>query len=243
MDIVNKKLSLDEFRDYVESYHFGSLPANRLVIHHTWKPNKESWVGERSILGLKEYYENKGWKAGPHLFIAEDGIWLFTPMRRNGIHAGKLNPRSIGIEVVGDYNAEKWSGKTKTNALGVIKTLMDQLNLTEKDIFFHRDVSGKSCPGWAITKEWLFEELSEFCFKPRIPTREGLSGTIRNTTAPIPVDYYASEDMVLIPVPDWAKEAVDFVAKHKLFKVRCAEDVRDAVKFYRFYQLIRKQDE
>lgn len=239
MDILNKCLTLNQFRDYVKGYNFGSLPANKLVIHHTWKPTKESWEGEVSIAGLKRYYEKKGWKVGPHLFVAEDGIWLFTPMRKDGIHAAKLNQRSIGIEIVGDYNTEKWSGKTKTNAFGVIKILMKRLNVTENDIYFHRDVSPKSCPGWAITKEWLFYELLEFRLKPRIPGRSDLEDAIRNTTAPAPVDYYASEEMVLIEVPDWAQEAVDFVAKHKLFKVRCAEDVRDAVKFYRFYQLIR----
>ena len=239
MEIINRRLTLNEFRDYVKEYNFGTKPANKLVIHHTWSPTKESWAGERTILGLKGYYERKGWKAGPHLFVAEDGIWLFTPMRKDGIHAGKLNPRSVGIEVVGNYNEEKWSGDTKKNALGTIKVLMDQLDLSEDDLYFHRDSSSKSCPGWAIAKEWLYKELKEFRFKPRIPT---IDDTLRNTTVPQPVDYYASEDYVLIPVPDWAKEAVDFVATHKLFKVRTAEDVRDAVKFYRFYLLIRQLD-
>jgi len=240
MEILNRRLTLNEFRDYVKDYNFGSKPANKLVIHHTWKPTKESWADERSILGLKRYYEAKGWKAGPHLFIAEDGIWLFSPMRKDGIHAGRLNPQSIGIEIVGNYNEELWSGETKKNAVGAIKTLLEQLDLTEKNIYFHRDASSKSCPGWSITKEWLFKELKEFRFKPRIPERRSWDNVLRNTTAPIPVDHYASEDMVLIPVPDWAKEAVDFVATHKLFKIKKAEDVRDAVKFYRFYLLVRR---
>ena len=242
MQIVNKCLTLNEFRDYVKGYYFGSLPANKLVIHHTWKPTKESWTGGQSILGLKRYYENKGWQDGPHLFIAEDGIWLFTPMRKNGIHASKLNYRSIGIEVVGNYDTEKWSDDTKTNALGAIKALMQRLDLKEKDIFFHRDISSKSCPGRAITKEWLFQELADFQIKPRIPERSEFIEQVENSSAPIPVTPPASSnEMVFVPVPDWAKEAVDFTVKHKLFKIRCAEDIRDAVKFYRFYQVIRKQ--
>lgn len=241
MQIINKNLTLNEFRDYVKGYYFGSLPANKLVIHHTWRPTRESWQGERSILGLKRYYESKGWKVGPHLFIADDGIWLFTPMQKDGIHAGKLNRRSIGIEAVGDYNTEKWSDKTKINALGAIKALMERLNLTENDIFFHRDVSQKSCPGWAITKEWLFKELSEFRFKPRIPSRDIFSGHVENISAPAPVTPPPlSDEMVFVPVPDWAQEAVDFVVTHKLFKISSTEDIRDAIKFYRFYLLIRQ---
>jgi hypothetical protein len=241
MDIINKCLTLSEFRDYVKTYDFGTEPANKLVIHHTWRPTKKEWKGEKSILAMKGHYERKGWKAGPHLFIANDGIWLFSPMRRDGVHASKLNRRSIGIEVVGNYNSEVWSGRTKVNALGVIKGILERLSLTENNIYFHSDVSTKTCPGKAITKEWLFYELTAFKLKPRIPNPGGLPDVLRNTTAPVPVDYYASDDMVLIQVPDWAAEAVNFVARNRLFKIRRAEDVRDAVKYYRFYNLIKKE--
>jgi len=159
MEIINLKLDLAEFKKYVSEYYFGSEPANKLVIHHTWRPTAKMWKGQKSIDGLKTYYEKKGWSAGPHLFIARDGIWLFTPMRNDGIHAKTLNHCSIGIEVVGDYDKRKWSGKTKENALGAIKILMDSLGIPEEEIYFHRDVSPKTCPGKAITKEWLLEEL------------------------------------------------------------------------------------
>ncbi len=229
MQIINKRLSLNEFRHYVDSYNFGSVPPNKLVIHHTWRPTKNSWAGERTIGGLKKYYEGKGWPVGPHLFIAEDGIWLFSHMNKDGIHAGNLNTGSIGIEVVGDYDNEKWSGETKVNTLGSIKALIDKLNLSNSDIYFHRDVSGKSCPGWAITKEWLFAELANLTFGPRIPLND-------DNLAPANVEE--EPEMVLAPVPDWGTEAVAFVKQHELFNVDTAEDVRDAVKFYRFYKLI-----
>jgi hypothetical protein len=236
MDIVNRLLSLAEFRDYVSTYDFGTLPANRLVIHHTWKPTQADWAGQRSINGLKAYYEGRGWGAGPHLFIAEDGIWLFTPMRKDGIHAGTLNPRSVGIEVVGDYDREVWSGQTKTNALGAIKALMGQLGISQAQVFFHRDVSPKTCPGSAISKEWLFNELSNFQFKPSIPKASTLGEVVAATSAPIPDPMGTS----YVAVPEWAMEAVKFVTEHQLFAVKNDEDIRDAVKFYRFYQLIQK---
>jgi len=106
----------------------------------------------------------------PALFIAEDGIWLFTPMYDVGTHAGdgnatykwgRLKEYSIGIEVVGDYDTELWSGKTKSNALAAIRVLMDKLNINTENVNFHRDFSSKSCPGHAITKDWLFKELAK----------------------------------------------------------------------------------
>ncbi|MFH0838389.1 MAG: peptidoglycan recognition family protein [Patescibacteria group bacterium] len=204
MEIINRRLDLQEFISYIATYNFGTQPADKLVIHHTWRPAKDKWGGASSIQGLKRYYEGKGWPAGPHLFVAEDGIWLFSPMRLDGIHAGSLNHRSIGIEVVGDYDNEKWTGKTKENALGVIKSLMNQLGIDKQNIFFHRDVSSKSCPGKTITKVWLFEELGE------------------------------------VRIPIWATEAVAWVQQNHLFEVRNDEDVRDAVKFHRFYKLIKE---
>lgn len=162
MQIIGKRLNKSEFKQYIDGYDFGYLPANKLVIHHTWKPSQAQWNGKHSIDGLKMYYEGKGWPRGPHLFIANDEIWLFTPMRKNGIHAGAGNWRSIGIEVVGNYDTKKWSGQTKDHTLYVIKALQKKLKIDNNHVKFHRDYSSKSCPGWAITKEWLFKELEEY---------------------------------------------------------------------------------
>lgn len=182
MTVLGTKLSLEEFKKYVAVYNFGSIKPWSLVIHHTWSPTKAQWQGAKSIQGLKTYYESQGWSAGPHLFIAEDGLWLFTPMKDVGIHSGEGNATwlssigrktlgfakpwggrllgySIGIEVVGDYDAEKWSGETYKNAIGAIKCLKESLGITNEGVYFHRDFSKKSCPGWAITKEWLGQQL------------------------------------------------------------------------------------
>lgn len=171
LTIIGKGLTLDEFRRYVKGYDFGKLKPSGLVLHHTWKPTKGEWRGDVSIEGLRRYYEDKGWTAGPHLFISEDKVWLFTPMNKVGIHAGTgnatysmgfLKSYTIGIEVVGDYDTEKWSGGTKTNALGAIKMLMTQLAIPTENVTFHRDwTNQKTCPGSAITKEWLFAELAK----------------------------------------------------------------------------------
>lgn len=237
ISIINRRLDLQEFRDYVATYNFGAQPASKLVIHHTWRPTKDKWGGARSIQGLKRYYEGKGWPAGPHLFVADDGIWLFSPMSKDGIHAGELNHRSIGIEIVGDYDNEKWVGQTKENALGVIKMLMSQLGIDKSNIFFHRDVSSKSCPGHAITKEWLFGELDDFRILPSIPGRTAAMDGVASVSAPIP-GITSLDDEVMIPI--WAAEAVAWVHRNHLFEIHSDEDVRDAVKFHRFYKLMKE---
>jgi len=167
MKIVNKKLTLDEFRKYVKKKDFGSLPPTFLCLHHTWKPTEKDWNGQKTIDGLKRYYEGKGWSAGPHLFIAPDGIWLFTDMYDVGIHAGEGNGSlktgySIGIEVVGNYDGAKWTGVIKEQTLGVIDCLLEKLKIPESKITFHSDFSSKTCPGAAIKKPWVIEQLHKY---------------------------------------------------------------------------------
>lgn len=183
MNILGNNLNLAGFIAYAKAFNFGSVKPSSLVIHHTWSPTKAEWKGTASVAALKKYYEGEGWPAGPHLFVAEDGIWLFTPMSDVGIHSdagnatwtllgkdytgfrgpfgSKLKSCSIGIEVVGDYDLEKWSGATKTNALGAIKCLMSVLGIGTDKVFFHREFSPKTCPGSSITKDWLFAELAK----------------------------------------------------------------------------------
>lgn len=167
MNPIKKRLSLEEFKEYVNKKDFGELPPTFLVLHHTWRPTVKSWNGKSSIDGLDKYYRGLGWQGnGPHLFIAEDGIWLFTDMYEVGIHAGVGNGTlktgySIGIEVVGNYDNKVWSGETKKNTVGAIKVLMKTLKLDNDDIKFHRDYSSKSCPGNSITKDWVYKQLTE----------------------------------------------------------------------------------
>jgi len=171
MTIIGEKKTREEFEKYVRLYDFGPIKPNGIVLHHTWRPKKEDWNGKKSIDALKRFYEGKGWKAAPHLFIGEDGIWLFTPMKDVGIHAGsgnatysklgRLEGYTIGIEVVGDYDKEIWSGETKKNAFFVIHTLKKYLGLDDEKITFHRDWMPKTCPGTSITKAWVYGELAK----------------------------------------------------------------------------------
>jgi len=178
MKILGKKLSLKEFEKYVEEKNFGSLPPTFIVLHHTYNPTEDDGDGipekgewnvqdpMKTLNGIKNYYEGKGWSAGPHIFIYDEEVFLFTDMYDVGIHAGAGNGSlktgySIGIEVVGNYDIQEWDKATKKGVVGVLKPLMEKLKIKESDIKFHRDYSSKSCPGKMITKEWVIKLLNE----------------------------------------------------------------------------------
>lgn len=179
---INEVLTPEQWRSYVSDYDFGPVAPNRIVLHHTWKPRLEDWRGLVSIRGMQNHYARLGWTAAPHIYAAPDGIWLATPMNTVGIHAGSGNSSvwngrwsySIGIEMVGNYDKVRPSGPVWLNTLEVMGGLVRRLGLRlERDVTFHRDYTNKkSCPGWSVTKPWVFGELNAWLAR----TNLGLTG-------------------------------------------------------------------
>jgi len=191
MDIIGKCLTPEEFKKYVENKFFGFLPANKIVLHHTSSPTPEQWGGVQTIINLNNYYDSKGWTTGPHLFIAPDGIWLFTDMRKNGTHAGSGNWRSIGIEMVGNYQTQKPTGIIWDYTLFAITTLNERLKLNPEDIKFHRDFMATDCPGKAVEKSWIIDELKNYKIIPdyllvKEKTKKSVFFVRNNVKYPIP---------------------------------------------------------
>ncbi len=166
---IDRMLSVADWLNYVASYDFGPVAPTRVVLHHTWSPTVEQWAGLRSLQGIQRYYAGLGWTAGPHMFVGPDGVWLATPMSQIGIHAGvgnsgMINGRlwySIGLEMVGDYDRARPSGALWENVKAVLGGLSRRLNIAPHQLIsFHRDYTNqKSCPGWAVTKDWVFGEV------------------------------------------------------------------------------------
>jgi hypothetical protein len=85
--------------------------------------------------------------------------------RSKGIHAVSFNSRSLGIEVLGDYDIEDPdSGRGKacwTNTAETVRVLLNWLGLkkNKSTILFHRDdpKTTKSCPGKRIDKQWFLD--------------------------------------------------------------------------------------
>jgi hypothetical protein len=142
--------------------------------------------------GMQAYYAGMGWTSGPHLYAAPDGIWLATPMSRVGIHAGTGNGSvkqgwySIGLEMVGDFDAARPAGAVWANALAVMAGLSARLGIAPRLLIsFHRDSSPKSCPGRAVAKEWAWAEVEAALASAASPAPLqviGVAPSIRVTT-------------------------------------------------------------
>ena len=185
MEIDGRVLTAQEFVSYVESLEFPSALPTRIFLHHTWRPTLDTWHGEETILGMKAYYErqlwtdstgreHEGWTAGPHLFVADDGIWLFSDLRYDGVGAYGHNYRSRHLEMVGDYDAERPSGAVLSNTIAALGILNERLGLDVQQLSFHRDFSTKSCPGWAVTKDWIIPQVAAWIEDYRGGREEGV---------------------------------------------------------------------
>jgi hypothetical protein len=196
---LGQGLTAEEFAAYVRSYDFGTVPPDFVVLHHTAipctrqaaYPGAAAWdAGEdglspdaiksrrgAKLAGIKEHYRTDRallWDRGPHLFIDDRWIWLFTPMREIGIHAREGNSYreggrlhySIGIEVVGYYEHVRWPEAVERLVAAAIHALRDRLDTFEiryagnaGAISSHRDYNKPQCPGAAITEDYYISAI------------------------------------------------------------------------------------
>lgn len=162
--ILNKKFALKSFEKYVEQlpWRWWNRRIDKLVFHHTSSP-VEIWQGSASMLHYWNLYRSRGWDAGPHIFIAPDGIWLFTDMRHQGRHAGPVGNRgSIGIEVVGRYHDGPPTDEKLLKAIrAVTKALVKKFNLTPSAIRTHAEFDPNSFCSKTMNSDWLISNMIE----------------------------------------------------------------------------------
>lgn len=158
----------------LDAYLVALLPFKKpawiraITIHHSLIPTRAQWHGRSTMEATKQFYINKGWYAGPHLFLAaltpdklNDGIWAGTPLAMPGIHAGACNSDHIGIEVVGNYDVEPWPHEVAELTYGVTAALMQWAKIVPARIQGHREcLNNKSCPGRMIDMAVVRAELA-----------------------------------------------------------------------------------
>lgn len=145
-----------------------------ITIHHSAIPTRAQWHGRRTMESTKQYYINKGWSAGPHLFLAaltpdalNDGIWAGTPLAVTGIHAGGCNVDHIGIEVIGNYDLEPWPCEVSDLVYGTVLALMRWGKIAPGKVQGHREcLKNKSCPGKMINMDHVRVELARRLVRP-----------------------------------------------------------------------------
>lgn len=173
--IVGKGFSASEFQGYVRSLKLRAWRPQFIVLHNTYIPRLGDWhkvSGEQRMQNLEHYYRDiQHWSAGPHLFVADDLIWVFTPLDTPGVHSPSWNANSWGVELVGDYSLEQLGPGVQENATQGLAALCALAGLTPDGLRLHKDdpkTTHKNCPGTKVVKS-DFIHLVTACLADMFP--------------------------------------------------------------------------
>jgi hypothetical protein len=166
--IVGAAFTADQFRAYLAGIDNGAMTwdPSAVTIHHTASPSlaqRPDGFLPQHMLNLRSWYQSLGWNRGPHIFVDDKRIWVFSPLTAKGIHAVSFNSTAFGIEILGDYDTEDpKSGRglaACTLAAEAAEALRIRFGTTKLN--FHRDdpKSSKTCPGRKISLDW-FQSLA-----------------------------------------------------------------------------------
>ncbi len=160
--IVGKSFTPAEFDAYCHTLVWNAWRPTFIVLHNTYIPTlaqRPNGFSKQHILNLESYFKGKGWSAGPHLFIDDEFIHVFTPLTVSGVHSPSWNKLAIGIEMLGDYEKEAFTGGrgllVRNNTVAAIATLSAMLGISPDTMKLHKEdkaTSHKTCPGKDVVK-------------------------------------------------------------------------------------------
>lgn len=260
---IGDGLTAAQFIDYVQNYDFGRQLPTFVVLHHTSIPDTQyarardgSWDANEQGLsdqqiyakrkqqldGIMSYYRGSlGWNRGPHLFIDDRWIWLFTPMYYPGIHAAEGNGTeasySIGIEVIGHYERVRWPESIEQlvgHTVAVLKRKLGTFELRHQrfagGVSSHRDYNKPACPGAAISEDYYLQVLRTGW--ERLANGEAPPTYSIKTTSTSPITAHAP---LLGPATGELQQAVHFIRANLPPSSEYANDIELIMGYYWTY--------
>ena len=160
--IVGRSFTLDEFDGYCHTLQWTAWRPSFVVLHNTAIPSlaqRPEGLTRQHIQSLEAFYrDTQGWKAGPHLFVDDRQIWVFTPLTVSGTHSPSWNKVALGIEMLGDFETEAFdSGRgleVRKNAVAALATVSAILGIAPDTMRLHREdpLTTHACPGKNVRK-------------------------------------------------------------------------------------------
>jgi hypothetical protein len=172
--IVGTNFTAAEFDHYMATVQFNAWRPQFVVLHNTAVPKLSEWhnvSGSARMQGLANFYQNqKKWSAGPHLFVADDFIWVFTPLNVSGVHSPSWNNIAWGVEMVGDYEVEAFDPSVRENVLSALTSMHATLGLDPNTLRLHKEdpLTTHNCPGKNIVKAGIISGIQQ-CLVARMP--------------------------------------------------------------------------
>ena len=169
--IVGNNYVTGSFDNYCHELKWNAWRPSFIVVHNTAIPSlaqRPKGLTRQHIDGLQEFYrDSQKWNAGPHLFIDDNQIWVFTALNVSGTHSPSWNKVALGIEMLGDYEKEPFDSgrglKVRKNTVAAIATLCAILGLEPHTIKLHREdpLTTHACPGKNVRKLEIIQEVQD----------------------------------------------------------------------------------
>lgn len=165
-------LSFDplSFDIYCKSVTWTAWRPSFIVVHNTAVPNlgqRPKGLTRQHIDNLVSYYrDQQGWSAGPHLFVDDKQIWVFTPLTTTGRHSPSWNSVALGLEMLGNFNTDDFdSGRgalVRKNAVAAMASLCGALGLDPQATKLHKqdpNTTHRDCPGSGVSRTKIIAEV------------------------------------------------------------------------------------
>jgi N-acetylmuramoyl-L-alanine amidase CwlA len=176
--IVGLSFDATSFDVYCKSLTWPTWRPNFIVVHNTAVPNlaqRPNGFTRQHIQNLVGYYrDQQKWSAGPHLFVDDKQIWVFTPLTTTGRHSPAWNAISLGVEMLGDYQQDDFDAgrgaAVQRNAVCAVASLCGALGLEpgKTTIRLHKEdpvTTHKTCPGKNVSKDKFIAAVIETMHK------------------------------------------------------------------------------
>jgi hypothetical protein len=142
-----------------------------IVLHNTGVPSlaqRPQGLTKQHIDNLAAFYrDTQHWSAGPHLFVDDKQIWVFTPLTTPGVHSPSWNSVALGLEMLGDYDKDAFDtgrgAKVRDNAVAAMATLCGVLGLDPASMRLHREdpKTTHACPGAHVRKLDVIQRVED----------------------------------------------------------------------------------
>ncbi|MDP9193166.1 MAG: peptidoglycan recognition protein family protein [Acidobacteriota bacterium] len=169
--IIGKSFTADEFDTYCHTLQWTAWRPSFLVVHNTGAPSlaqRPKGFTNQHMLNFQAFYrDQQKWKAGPHLFIDDRKIWVFTPLTVSGTHSPSWNKVALGIEMLGDFERESFSAgrglRVRENTIAALTTLCAILGFDPATTRIHREdpLTNHACPGKNVRKLELIQQVQD----------------------------------------------------------------------------------
>lgn len=167
--IVGKSFDQQGFDEYLHTLAWVQWRPNFVVLHNTGIPSlsqRPNGFSPEHITNLVTFYrDTQGWRSGPHIFVDDKKIHVFTPLTVSGTHSPSWNKLSLGIEMLGDYSKESFSegrgAAVRKNTVAAIASISAVLGIDPGTTKLHKEdkLTTHDCPGKNVIKSMVIAEV------------------------------------------------------------------------------------